>query len=171
MTSGRGPRRPTLTVALAAAPGGRPPARPIPAQDPKPPPPRRPASPGPSAAGSPRAAPARSPRAPPSRSRPRPRQAIEAGLAWLAKQQNADGSFGTGTYRGNVAVTSLAGLAMMASGSSPGRGPYGPQIDKALQYVMDNTSASGFIACPTPRPTARCTATASARCSSPRSTA
>ena len=42
-------------------------------------------------------------------------------------------------------MTSLAALAMMASGSSPGRGPYGPQIDKALQYVMDNTSASGFV--------------------------
>ena len=26
-------------------------------------------------------------------------QAIDAGLAWLAKQQNADGSFGSGAYR------------------------------------------------------------------------
>ena len=43
-------------------------------------------------------------------------------------------------------MTSLAGLAFMASGSSPGRGPYGAQIDKALVYVMDNTSPSGFIA-------------------------
>ena len=76
---------------------------------------------------------------------PETQKAIEAGLAWLAKGQNADGSYGTGTYRGNVAVTSLAGLAMMASGSSPGRGPYGKQIDAALQYILDNTSASGFI--------------------------
>ena len=68
---------------------------------------------------------------------------IEKGLAWLAKQQNADGSFGNGGY--HVAVTSLSGLAMMASGSSPGRGPYGPQIDRALLYVMNNTAASGFI--------------------------
>ena len=43
-------------------------------------------------------------------------------------------------------MTSLCGLAFMASGSSPGRGPYGAQIDKALVYVMDNTSQSGFIA-------------------------
>ena len=43
-------------------------------------------------------------------------------------------------------MTSLAGLAFMASGSSPGRGPYGSQIDKALAYVMQNTSPSGFIA-------------------------
>ena len=75
-------------------------------------------------------------------------RAIELGLTWLAKSQNSDGSFGTGGYRGNIAVTSLAGLAFMANGSSPGRGPYGTQIDKALVYVMDNTAPSGFIAVP-----------------------
>jgi hypothetical protein len=73
-------------------------------------------------------------------------KAIKDGLAWLGRNQSADGSFGVGTYRGNIAVTSLCGLAFMASGSSPGRGPYGSQIDKALVYVMDNTSQSGFIA-------------------------
>ena len=34
----------------------------------------------------------------------------------------------------------------MASGSSPGRGPFGTHIDKALNYVMENTAPSGFIA-------------------------
>lgn len=77
---------------------------------------------------------------------PEAQRAIDLGLAWLARAQNADGSFGNGTYRGNIAVTSLAGLAFMASGSSPGRGPFGAPIDKALAYVMDNTSPSGFIA-------------------------
>ncbi len=72
-------------------------------------------------------------------------EAIKNGLAWLARSQNADGSFGSGTYRGNIAVTSLAGLAFMSNGSTPGRGPYGARIDKALAYVMDNTSPSGFI--------------------------
>ena len=79
---------------------------------------------------------------------PETQRSIESGLKWLATQQNADGSYGSGAYRGNVAVTSLSALAMMASGSSPGRGPYGAQIDKALQYVMDNTSPSGFISVP-----------------------
>jgi hypothetical protein len=72
--------------------------------------------------------------------------AIKNGLAWLARSQNSDGSYGNGAYRGNIAVTSLAGLAFMSSGSSPGRGPFGSQIDKALAYVMVNTSPSGFIA-------------------------
>jgi hypothetical protein len=73
-------------------------------------------------------------------------KAIAAGLAWLGRNQGPDGSYGVGNYRGNIAVTSLCGLAFMASGSSPGRGPYGAQIDKALAYVMENTSQSGFIA-------------------------
>ena len=71
--------------------------------------------------------------------------AIEKGLAWLSTQQNADGSFGSGAYRGNVAVTSLAAISFMASGSSPNRGPYGAAVEKALQYVLDNTSPSGFV--------------------------
>ncbi len=71
--------------------------------------------------------------------------AIEQGLAWLAKQQNADGSYGSGAYRGNIAVTSLAGIAFMSSGSSPGRGPFGVNVEKALAYVLENTSTSGFI--------------------------
>lgn len=75
-------------------------------------------------------------------------RSIETGLAWLGKQQNSDGSYGSGAYKGNIAVTSLAGLAFMANGSSPGRGPFGPQVDKALQYVLDNTSNAGFIAVP-----------------------
>jgi prenyltransferase beta subunit len=75
-------------------------------------------------------------------------RAIQSGLEWLSKQQNSDGSYGSGAYRGNIAVTSLAGLAFMANGSSPGRGPYGSQIDKALQYILDNTAPSGFIAVP-----------------------
>ncbi len=73
-------------------------------------------------------------------------RAIRDGLSWLARSQKPDGSFGEGTYRGNIAVTSLSGLALMSSGSSPGRGPYGREIERALAYVMDNTSPSGFVA-------------------------
>jgi hypothetical protein len=79
---------------------------------------------------------------------PETERVIEKGLNWLKQQQNADGSFGNGAYRSNIAVTALAGLAFMASGSTPGRGPFGSQIDRALQFVMDNTAPSGFIAIP-----------------------
>lgn len=78
---------------------------------------------------------------------PETESAIVNGLEWLAKQQNNDGSFGSGAYRGNVAITSLGGLAFMASGSTPGRGPYGTHVDKALKYVLEMTSdSSGLVA-------------------------
>ncbi len=77
---------------------------------------------------------------------PNVERAVTNGLEWLAKQQAPDGSFGSGTYRGNLAVTSLAGLAFMANGSSPGRGPYGTQIERALGYIMENVQPGGFIA-------------------------
>src|SRR5262249_43089566 len=38
---------------------------------------------------------------------PQTEQAIKRGLNWLARSQSTDGSFGNGTYRGNIAVTSL----------------------------------------------------------------
>jgi hypothetical protein len=63
-------------------------------------------------------------------------QAIERGLRFLASVQARDGSFGTMQYRGNVAVTSLAGLAFMAGGHQPGRGPYGRVVTDALRCVL-----------------------------------
>ena len=53
------------------------------------------------------------------------RDAIDRGLEWLARTQREDGSFGTGGYAGNIAVTALAGLAYMTAGHMPGQGPYG----------------------------------------------
>jgi hypothetical protein len=75
-------------------------------------------------------------------------RAIKSGLTYLVKQQHDDGSFGEGTFRGNLAVTSLSALAMMASGSSPSRGPYGGPIEKAVKYVLEAVSSSGFIYIP-----------------------
>jgi hypothetical protein len=63
--------------------------------------------------------------------------AIDAGLAYLARNQHADGSYGTHQHRGNVAITSLAGLAFMAGGHQPGRGRYGQNVTRALQFVLD----------------------------------
>src|SRR5207245_4876397 len=56
---------------------------------------------------------------------PAAQQAINDGLAFLSRNQHDDGSFGSGHYSGNVALTSLGALAMMAGGHQPGRGAYG----------------------------------------------
>ena len=73
-------------------------------------------------------------------------EAVDEGLAFLATQQNEDGSFGGGRYGRNVAITALACLAFMADGNVPGRGPYGQQVDKGLDYVLANCTESGLIA-------------------------
>ena len=69
---------------------------------------------------------------------PNTQNAIDRSLAWLAAQQNQDGSFGTAQYRGNVAVTSIAGLAFMAGGYQPGRGRYGENVTRAVRYIVRN---------------------------------
>jgi hypothetical protein len=72
--------------------------------------------------------------------------AVNRGLAWLAREQHEDGSFGEGGWGRNVAVTSLAALAFMADGHLPGRGEYGQVVEGALRYVMESTSESGLLA-------------------------
>lgn len=72
-------------------------------------------------------------------------RAIARGLAYLAAQQHADGSFGSGGYRGNVAITALVGMAFVSGGSTPGRGPYGRQVSRCIDYLLANTQQSGFI--------------------------
>jgi hypothetical protein len=76
---------------------------------------------------------------------PAAQQAIDRGVALLASRQQEDGSFGSGGYSRNVAVCGLAGLAFMAGGSTPGRGPYGENVDRCIEFLLANTDQSGFI--------------------------
>jgi len=70
---------------------------------------------------------------------------IDRGLEFLASRQHEDGSFGSGSYRGNVAICALAGMAFMSGGSTPNRGPYGYHVSRCLDYLLANTQGSGFI--------------------------
>ncbi|MEX0585724.1 MAG: prenyltransferase/squalene oxidase repeat-containing protein, partial [Pirellulales bacterium] len=72
--------------------------------------------------------------------------AIEAGLDWLASQQQFDGSFGLAArYRANPGVVGLCGLAFMSSGATPGRGPYGEHLNNAVRFVVSCARPSGYI--------------------------
>ncbi len=72
-------------------------------------------------------------------------RAIDRGLALLASRQDEEGAFGSGGYSRNVAVCGLAGMAFMAAGSTPGRGPYGQNVDRSVDFILANTQESGFI--------------------------
>jgi hypothetical protein len=73
-------------------------------------------------------------------------RAVGKGLEFLAAEQNEDGSFGSGRYAKNVAITALASLAFMADGNVPGRGEYGGHVARGLEYILGNASENGLIA-------------------------
>ncbi len=74
---------------------------------------------------------------------PQMRAAIDKGLEHLAKSQAHNGSFGSGAAP--VATTSLAGLAFLAGGHTPGRSRYSNHVRKAMEYLLRNTSKIGYI--------------------------
>jgi hypothetical protein len=68
-------------------------------------------------------------------------------LAWLAKEQDPDGSFSsTGVEAGAsrteaaghapVATTALCALAWMAGGATPGRGEHGEALAKSIEWLV-----------------------------------
>lgn len=84
------------------------------------------------------------------------RAAIERGLAFLAARQaeEQDGSFPPTNAVKNapVAITALASLAYMASGSSLDRGPHGRDLSRAVDFLLSQVDRAptsqqrGYIA-------------------------
>src|SRR5690606_22539347 len=74
--------------------------------------------------------------------------AIQRGLRYLVSTQNQDGSWrtrgSTGSYP--TAMTALAGLALLASGSTPTQGPYARNVSSALTYILNSARRDGLIA-------------------------
>jgi hypothetical protein len=74
--------------------------------------------------------------------------AIDRGLAWLANNQANDGSWrnagGYGTYP--VAMTGLAGMAFLASGSTPTRGRHWREVRGAVGYLLKKSDPqTGYL--------------------------
>lgn len=91
---------------------------------------------------------------------PAARQAIEDGLKYLKSAQNQDDGAWycdigyklnttykvTKKYAPHVGVTSLACMAFMANGNLPGRGRYGENVQKGLEFVLTCVHQdTGFI--------------------------
>lgn len=81
---------------------------------------------------------------------PKMQLAVKAGLEYLKRTQSSDGSW-SDTKDGAfypVSMTALAGMALLAGGNTPTRGPYADQVRDALSYVMQRTTPSGLITGP-----------------------
>ena len=89
---------------------------------------------------------------------PEQEAAVERGLAWLAANQSADGSWPgkigyklnsnynvTASDRGHLGVTALACMAFLAGGHLPGRGAYGPVVERGLAFVLSCVQDDGYI--------------------------
>lgn len=73
-------------------------------------------------------------------------QATQRGLKWLAASQSARGRWVAGTYP--VAMTALAGTALLASGSTTTQGPYAKNIRSAVDYLTSKVRQNGLIGDP-----------------------
>jgi hypothetical protein len=61
---------------------------------------------------------------------------VDKALEFLANHQNSDGSFQTVPV-GRPAITSLCVMAFLSRGYRPGEGRYAPNIEAAIDYVLE----------------------------------
>jgi hypothetical protein len=74
---------------------------------------------------------------------PRVKIAVDKSLEWLKRNQQPDGSWAHGREAGTTAVPSLAVLAFLARGHTPGHGTYGEVINKGIDFVLDCQAVDG----------------------------
>ncbi len=72
---------------------------------------------------------------------------IDKALQWIAKQQLRDGRWEVtgGPYPYPVAMTALAGMALLAEGSTPTQGKYARELDNAVEYLINKAQKNGLI--------------------------
>lgn len=69
-----------------------------------------------------------------------------AGLDFLARTQSSRGQWNTPPYP--VALSALAGLAMLCSGSTSTQGPYAKHIGRTTDYLLSKSRENGLIGDP-----------------------
>ncbi len=73
-------------------------------------------------------------------------RAIDKALAWLASQQDKTGAWhGDHRQRDSTAVTSLAVMAFLAKGHTPGVGPYGDRLSLAVDFILASQQKNGLL--------------------------
>jgi hypothetical protein len=74
---------------------------------------------------------------------------IGRGLEWLAAHQSRLGHWAASGDRYPTSMTALAGIALLAQGSTTTEGKYAPQITRAVDYLVSRSRANGLIGDPT----------------------
>lgn len=71
-------------------------------------------------------------------------QAVVQALQFLASQQQPSGAWRTNN-RDAPSATSLAIMAFLAAGHTPGDGPYGTRIENGIRWALDHQDDSGLF--------------------------
>ena len=71
---------------------------------------------------------------------------IEKGLQWLAGQQSRAGQWADDNYP--TAISALAAIALICSGSTTTQGPYAPNIRLAVDFMISKCRKNGLIGDP-----------------------
>jgi hypothetical protein len=79
---------------------------------------------------------------------PKVKQAVDKGLEWLARNQNRDGHWEAAGGQYAPAMTGVAGMAMLAEGSTTREGKYANNIRKARDWFMSRSQPNGLLCNP-----------------------
>src|SRR5262245_7200651 len=66
------------------------------------------------------------------------RDMVEKGLRWLVRQQHKDGHWAGGPKDDPVALTALAGAALMMEGNTTREGRYADSVRRAVDWILEN---------------------------------
>lgn len=72
--------------------------------------------------------------------------AVERGFRTLSNMQTREGSWGGMRFERHVGITALAGIAYLADGNLPGRGPYAENVERALEFLLTAVAETGLVA-------------------------
>ena len=76
---------------------------------------------------------------------PKVRLAVNKALDWLASQQRRQGYWEANQGQYRVAMTALAGTALLCEGSTTTRGKYSEHIRRAVDYLLEMSRPNGLI--------------------------
>jgi hypothetical protein len=71
------------------------------------------------------------------------RETVRKGLDYIAKQQMKDGHWGANGDQYPLAMTGMAGMALLLEGSTPREGKYKDHLNKAVNWLMERSMRQG----------------------------
>lgn len=73
------------------------------------------------------------------------KEGIKKGLDWVARTQSRIGNWSAQNQSYPVAMTALAGMALICSGSTTTQGPYAANVRRTTDYLMSRCRGNGLI--------------------------